>query len=83
VGHGLVFVSGALDGGCVQVAEFNLAGAGQREGRSLELLLLGEQEIGRAALAGKGGGDVEVEDAADAARNGAVERSGVRLAGLG
>ena len=80
---GLVLVSGALLGGAVEIAELHLAGAGQGEGGSLELLLLGEEEVGRAALVGKGGGDVEVEDAADAVRGCAVERGSVRLAGLG
>jgi hypothetical protein len=83
VGLGLVLVSGALDSRLVQVAELDLAGADQSEGGGLELGLLGEQEVGGAALVLPRGGDVEVEDGADGVRGGAVEGGGVCLGGLG
>lgn len=72
-----------MDGRLVQVAELHLTRAGQSEGRGLELGLLGEEEVGRAALVPPGGGDVEVEDGADVVRGSAVEGGGVRLVGLG
>ena len=84
MGHGLVREGGgALDGRLVQVAELHLTRAGQSEGRGLELGLLGEEEVGRAALVPPGGGDVEVEDGADVVRGRAVEGGGVCLVGLG
>ena len=79
---GLVRVGGALHGGLVQVAELDLAGAGQSEGGGLQLGLLGEQEVGGAALVLPGSGDVKVEDGADGVRGGAVEGGGVGLVGV-
>jgi len=84
VGHGFVGEGGgALDRRLVQVAELHLAGAGQSVGRGLELGLLGEEEVGVAALVLPGGGDVEVEDGADVVSSRAVEGGGVGLVGLG
>lgn len=84
MGHGLVREGGcSLHGRLVQVAELHFAGAGQSEGRGLELGLLGEEEVGRAALVPPGSRDVEVEDGADVVRGRAVEGGGVGLVGLG
>jgi hypothetical protein len=83
VGLGLILEGGALDGRLVQVAELHFARAGQSEGGSLELGLLGEQEVGGAALILPRGGDVEVEDGADGVRGRAVEGGGICLVGLG
>ena len=83
LGLGLVLVSGALDAGRLQDAELDFAGAGEREGGGLELGLLGEEELERASLAGVGGGDVKVEDCADRAGGGTVERGVVALLGHG
>lgn len=84
MGHGLVGEGGgALHSRLVQVAELYLAGAGQSGGRGLELGLLGEEEVGGAALVSPGLRDVEVEDGADVVGGSAVEGCGVGLVGLG
>lgn len=84
MGHGLVGEGGgALHGRLVQVIELHLAGASQSEGGGLELGLLGEEEVGGAALVPPGLRDVEVENGADVVGGSAVEGGGVGLVGLG
>jgi hypothetical protein len=83
VNLGLGLVSGAGGDSSLKDAELDLAGAGEGESGSLELGLLGEEEVERAHFAGSRGGNVEVEDAADSAGSRAVEGGGVGLRGLG
>lgn len=63
----LVGVGGLLAGRTLELGEVDLAGAGNSVGRSLEILLLWEQEDDGTGLARVRGGDVEVEDRASVA----------------
>lgn len=77
----LVVIGRALHGWVSQDAELDFARTSQGESRGLKLRLLGEQELHRADLALGRAGNVEVEDAADRAGGGAIERG--RVDGLG
>lgn len=80
---GGVVVGGRRASGGLERSKVDLTIAAEGVGRSLEVLLVGEEEDQAARLAGVRGGDIKVEDARDAGGDGAVVGGTRSVVGLG